>query len=619
MQEQILLKLNHVRVWKEDRKVLSDINLELYAGEVHAVTGMQMPEMQYLFQMMQGTLGDVRGEILVQGIPGELGLRGKKIGIVQTGIEVIPDLTAWENILFGKTRGVRLCKRKEQQIVQQLLNQFGIDLDLKKRAGLLSHEEQKILSVLRVYLENKPIVAMQDPFRDVNMKGRDWMTGILSAMKERGQGVLFITAHLDDALLIADRISVMEGAAVRKTLRADEALREPTELMYTMTGWDTLWTDEDSREKQVLDSIVSAREVLSSSSELQKELQFLAHDLTKLMKADQSVVFLANEDIGRVVEVADSSGDDLSLRKIPQKIFWYLIRHDEILSFGREDKQLEDLFAASDWIETVFYMPIQRKEKTQGGILIFYNRAHELDENERRYLRSFSKEIAIAIETSKLLGRSVLLQESHHRIKNNLQMIVSMLYMQKLQFHEEGGDVDEIFNSIISRISSIALVHNLMAQDESDSSIVNLHKIIEEIVRVNQRADVRIEMDVENISIPYNKATSISLTVNELITNSIKHAFAGRSDNRILVSAHNDGKNIELIVADNGNGFAGQNPVHSTSLGLTLIRGIVSDMDGTFDMDGTDGCCSRIVIPRTLVYDAKNTNRQAKGRHAVST
>src|SRR5699024_10485753 len=133
---------------------------------------------------------------------------------------------------------------------------------------------------------------------------------------------------------------------------------------------------------------------------------------------------------------------------------------------------------------------------------------------------------------------------------NNLQSIVGIISLQKAYLHKNPEiSSEEVLDNIISRVKSIASVHNLLSKEKLGRSIINVKMIIEEIIALmNMDKAVTIHLDLEDIFIPYNKATSIALVVSELVNNSFKHAFPNKIGGVINVSCKRVEDHIFLSV-----------------------------------------------------------------------
>lgn len=203
-----------------------------------------------------------------------------------------------------------------------------------------------------------------------------------------------------------------------------------------------------------------------------------------------------------------------------------------------------------------------------------------------------------------LLIKSAVIKEIHHRVKNNLQTIVSLLRLQERR--TESSEAKSILQDCIGRVNSIAVVHEYLSQQ--GDGMIDVGKVAKSIyqalVSSMLNSDFVLETDfaTDNVLLPSEKATSISLILNELLQNAIEHAFAGRTNGKLTVRFNDSGSCYELLIADNGVGlppdFSWQ---QSSSLGLKIIKTMAeADLKGSFALvplaDG--GVQASVIIPK---------------------
>lgn len=601
------LDLSGITARDDSGTVISDFSCSVKKGEVRALIGTDARDLLSFVHLFSGDLHPEKGSAHLGSIPLTLNRHSKLVEVIHQGIHIYPMMPAWEQVMLDQAKPFVINPQKQLRICREAAARFGIHMKMTQPAHQLSDEDKKLLAFLRAYVNCCPVLIIHEPFHDINQHGRSAIRRIISSMKENGQAIIILTSYLEDALMISDSISVISRGHVILTQDARAVAHDPKEVMYELSGWKSLEDERQTKDNDLIQSIIDATDIISSSSELNQILQYLADDVCKVLNADQTLIYIIDHSTLSIVDLVSDSEKGSSARDFPPSFLESLSDINSVLDLQNDPEDPHPLFSADRSARSLTVMPIRRNQNLEGGIISFYHYAHTMNETDERYLLTFSKEISIAIETSRLLGRSMLLQESHHRIKNNLQMIMSMIYMQKVQYKEQGGNVDEILDSIISKISSIAIVHNLMAKDNSAASIMNLKRVVQEIVALNEQSGVRIEMDLQDISIPYNKVTLLSLVINELICNSLKYAFEGREDNVIQICCHNDGKQIHLDVQDNGKGFPSEAGMRPGGLGLSIVDNIVRSMKGSLTIDGSDGCHVRIVLPLSHVYDASNS------------
>jgi two-component system, sensor histidine kinase PdtaS len=176
-----------------------------------------------------------------------------------------------------------------------------------------------------------------------------------------------------------------------------------------------------------------------------------------------------------------------------------------------------------------------------------------------------------------LILKSVVIREIHHRVKNNLQTIASLLRLQSRRM--DNDDVKRYFNESISRILSIAGIHEILAQngvDEVDILTI-LYKLKDSTLNFGiSNKNINLEIKGDSFIVDSDKATSIALVVNELIQNAFKHAFSNKSEGKIEVIIQKGIMYSNISIIDDGKGFDTK-AVRNESLGLNIVRGLVKD------------------------------------------
>lgn len=176
---------------------------------------------------------------------------------------------------------------------------------------------------------------------------------------------------------------------------------------------------------------------------------------------------------------------------------------------------------------------------------------------------------------SNLREKEVLLAEIHHRVKNNLAVITGLLELQAL--NSENEDAHKVLKDSQMRVNSIALVHELLYQSD-DFSQVDIPNYLKDLTRVisnslERRAiPVQIEFDLDQIELEITQAIPCGLILNEILTNSYKHAFTEREEGEIFISFKNCEDKIVYKVSDNGVGLPEENEEVKQSLGMTLVK-----------------------------------------------
>ena len=201
-----------------------------------------------------------------------------------------------------------------------------------------------------------------------------------------------------------------------------------------------------------------------------------------------------------------------------------------------------------------------------------------------------------------LREKEVLLKEIHHRVKNNLQIVSTLLDIQS--GHTDDKQALEMFKESRGRVRSMALIHERLYRSQ-DLARVNFNEYVRQLAadlfqayKVSDDAIV-LEMDVDVPPLPIDIAIPCGLLINELITNAFKHAFTDATEGRLRVALHRSGDNANVLtVADTGTGFPRDLDFrNTTSFGLQLVITLVEQLNGAIELKTDRGTEFSITFP----------------------
>ncbi len=203
-----------------------------------------------------------------------------------------------------------------------------------------------------------------------------------------------------------------------------------------------------------------------------------------------------------------------------------------------------------------------------------------------------------------LLIKSVVIKEIHHRVKNNLQTIASLLRLQERR--AKSDETKNVLRDCIGRVNSIAIVHEYLSQQ--DAGMIDVAKvakgIYQAIISSMLSSDFKLDarFSVDDALLPSEKATSIALILNELLQNTIEHGFEGRRNGRLEVEFHNKEREYVLQISDDGVGLPdGFDMTAGKSLGLKIIKTMAeSDLQGSFTLENNKnrGTLATVTVPK---------------------
>ena len=213
--------------------------------------------------------------------------------------------------------------------------------------------------------------------------------------------------------------------------------------------------------------------------------------------------------------------------------------------------------------------------------------------------RSKEKEIEL-LKLKNSETKEIMLKEIHHRVKNNLAIVISLLGMQGRK--NSDPEFQRVIKDIEMRIRSMALIHEHLYRSENLDSIhlsAYLHSLVSIISGTFSGKTIKIDLQLEEILVNIETALPLGLITNELLTNSFKYAFPFNQGGTVCIKlAPNEPGGLTLIVSDNGVGLpVGFSFENQDSLGMFIIKLLVEQLDGSIEIVSRGGVSATIVIP----------------------
>lgn len=212
---------------------------------------------------------------------------------------------------------------------------------------------------------------------------------------------------------------------------------------------------------------------------------------------------------------------------------------------------------------------------------------------------------------SSLSEKTILLKEIHHRVKNNLQIIASLLSLQSSSIKDPA--VLEVFKESQNRIRSMALIHEKLYSSRDGFAKINLRGYIDDLIKYLFRtyrissSKVRLNIEVPEIIISLDSAVSIGLILSELITNSIKYALNENGEGNLSVMYKDeDGTGTTISVSDTGKGMSDVKEQVKDTLGMVIISSLIDQLKGTYEIISNNGTEVRIRFPYSLTGSIEN-------------
>ena len=249
--------------------------------------------------------------------------------------------------------------------------------------------------------------------------------------------------------------------------------------------------------------------------------------------------------------------------------------------------------AKKEGLTSLACVPLKVRERIIGVMNCYTEKQHDFTEDEIAVLLTLGNQVAVAIENSKLMVKGALLQEMHHRVKNNLQTIASLLRLQSRYVTDQSPV--EVLNESISRVLAVAAVHDLLSREDLDT--ISVRKIADSILTAtaqsftlpNKHIDMRVEGP--DLLLPSHQANSVALVLNEMVQNAVEHGFGVANDGSILVRLSELPAHWLLEVRNDGDPLKPNfDPQKDRDLGLQIIESLTrGDLSGEFTLKTEGG------------------------------
>jgi two-component system, sensor histidine kinase PdtaS len=230
-------------------------------------------------------------------------------------------------------------------------------------------------------------------------------------------------------------------------------------------------------------------------------------------------------------------------------------------------------------------LPLRWKRRQIGELVC--DRDTPFTDEERALLVSIAHHAAVALEHGRAVMRGVLAQEIHHRVKNNLQTVASLL---RLQARSTDTDPRKALEDSVHRILAIAAVHEVLTEQREE--VVELRELLERLraMLVQGLAGGKaVHADLESVSIAGNRATALALVFSELLQNALEHG-----GNSVQIELAQRNGEVVMSIADDGSGIEEE----ATGTGLSIVQALVRDeLQGRLNLRSEGGTRAEVVFP----------------------
>ena len=362
-----------------------------------------------------------------------------------------------------------------------------------------------------------------------------------------------------------------------------------------------LYSRTDARLQRKITELGTMQRVshtIASTLDLEHVLRLIAEQAVALFNVEAAAIFrfpgrsgdppeppTVSYRVGRAKDVIDEPGRDEVIREVMRTGAARAVDMDYVDGSGR-----------------LFCLPLRSAREPFGALCLRMAPGAELPEDELGLLQAFSDAATVAIENATLYQdarrglevASALLQEMHHRVRNNLQTVAALLSIQLR--HNEGAPWASHLREAISRVQAIAAVHDLLSDEQrlggTTVDVIARHAADEAYGTLTPPGlTVTFDVPASDVRVPSKQATILALLINELVANAVKHGFLGRNRGTISIRAHQEQGEAIIEIWNDGESIPEDfDPSGGHGLGMRIIQRLVSaDLHGSFRIGPSDG------------------------------
>lgn len=403
-----------------------------------------------------------------------------------------------------------------------------------------------------------------------------------------------------------------------------------TRLVKTMLKASELYIDNND--------FITANQLLDEAKELSKDtedkdthLQLAIFQAT--VDIQQGAYQNARVELENAIEASLSSGIKSTLKesgKLLSEIYEYLQMPNQALKWFKFYSELQDSILHNNQQQAIYELDTRYQVKQKQEEIALLNTTNQLSELKLKSARKFQIMLGIGFlgllllsllifkfyqtkkrdnellkEKNLLIAQSLsenksLMREIHHRVKNNLQIVSSLLNMQT--FNLEDKEAVAAIKQSENRVRTMSLMHDSLFQDASrnnHSSSENLETLIQKLFNsYNTRSDgVSLITNIENIELDSDMIISIGIILNELISNALKYAFVDQEKGQISVDFSLKEQKFELTFSDNGVGLP-KDYRSKRTLGYQIIEDFTNKLKAKLYVESSGGSSIKLIIPK---------------------
>lgn len=531
--------------------------------------------------------------------------KGKiKISFLRKQDSLVDGLTVAENLFLPNRQGVFLSKRRMAETCERLFEEIGYYLPPSAPVSELTGSQRKFVEFYQVYLHQPDALVANEVTASLSYKEIGYFSRIVEKLKERGTSVYFFTTRYEEALRIGDVYHVFVDGEQRRAMTKQEVQEKPEALFLSMMNMADAESDDGDTERQWLRAINDSLQIDNQLLRVNMVLSAYCTRICKIVGGQFCRLYIYQGRDGEITCVSSSEEGRPGFGHLKEEYLKSIITGSPLFFSTERDHDYAALFEAGEYPQgTMCYSMTAAGENRLMIQVGMASPPKYISSDKLDQIQHIAIELLIFIENSQLHRQTAILQESNHRIKNNMQMILSYLLLQQqallksMTDEEDRARVDQAFSDLTNRIMAVYNVHNLISDFGMQIRTASLRELVEETKKV-YASRLEVSLQAEDADIPQKMLMPLCIILNELMNNTVKHNAELGRPLRAEVCAVREGNMMRFTYRDNGAGADAPKPAGSSGIGLRLITTLVqNDLRGEITTEAGHGYTAEIRFP----------------------
>lgn len=332
-------------------------------------------------------------------------------------------------------------------------------------------------------------------------------------------------------------------------------------------------------------------ETLTGSTYLEEMLQDLVRLTARRFGYRVVTVRLLDEKGNALVLRATQSENRAYQRKpairLGESIAGEVIRSRQpttVLDVTEDENYIGHDLAAEQGLRSMICVPLLVQDRAIGVMSCYTAERRTFPHEEQATLEALGRQAAVSIEHFRLQARKTLMQEMHHRVKNNLQQVASLLRLQLSQTTTK--TLEELLQDSLNRILAISAVHELLSRDDLDHvSLIEIAKTLGQHQRqsfVNPSTRIQFLTTGDDVFLSTAQATQVALVLNELMANAVEHGFKNAQEGEVHITIETQTNAVDVYVSNSGDPLPPGFSLENANLGLKIVQSLAQSLGGSF-------------------------------------